>query len=139
MPTTDQTNVITATLVPEKQRLGTLPRYFGARLTRAEMLVYHWMGALCRDYSGGYWDFYALSNGGFYMAPAREGRLRVRVDGNGFDAEMSANGAGLVAVLFALCQLANETEEDRFIQLYHQVRDYVAFHPEARLVYRAID
>jgi hypothetical protein len=63
MQTTDQTNVITATLVPEGQRLGTLPRHFGAKLTWAEMLVYDWMGALCRDYSGRYWGFYALSNG----------------------------------------------------------------------------
>ena len=139
MQTTDQTNVITATQVPEGQRLGTLPRYFGVKLTRAEMLVYDWMGALCRDYSGGYWDFYALSNGGFYMAPAYEGRLKVCVDGNGFSGELTANGAGLVAVLFALCQLANETEEDHLIELYHQVREYVAFHPEARLIYRAID
>jgi hypothetical protein len=137
--TTDQTDVITATLVPEDQRLGTLPRYFGAKLTRAEMLVYDWMGALCEEYSGGYWEFYALSNGGFYMAPAHEGCLSISVDGNGFSGEMTANGAGLVAVLFALCQLANETEEDHLIELYHRVREYVAHHPEAPLIYQAID
>jgi hypothetical protein len=45
METTDQTDVITATLVPEGQRLGTLPA-----------TSYDWMGTLCRDYSGGYWD-----------------------------------------------------------------------------------
>jgi hypothetical protein len=139
MQTTDQAGAITATLVPEDERMGTHPRYFGARLMRAEMLMYDWMGALCPDYSGGYWDFYALSNGGFYMAPAFGGCLKVLVDGNGFSAEMTAIGAGLVAVLFALCQLANEGDGDRFIELYYQVLDYVPFHPEAPLIYRDID
>jgi hypothetical protein len=140
MQTNEQTDVITATLIPEQQRLGTLPRYFGAKLTRAEMLVYDWMGALSKDYSGGYWNFYALSNGGFYMAPAARERMTISVEGNGFSGEMSADAAGIVAVLFAFCQIANETEEDRFIELYHQVRDYAAqFHPERRRILRAID
>jgi hypothetical protein len=37
------------------------------------------------------------------MAPKPDKRLRVEVDGNGFSGEMSADAAGIVATLFALC------------------------------------
>jgi len=35
-----------------------------------ENLVYLWMKKLCDEYNGGYWTYYKLSNGGYYMAPA---------------------------------------------------------------------
>jgi hypothetical protein len=131
---------ITAAVVADEARLFTLPRFFGAKLTQAELRVYRWMDALCEAYSGGYWDFYALSNGGFYMAPSQAQRMRLTVDGNGFAAEMSADAAGIVACLFAFCDLArDEIDGERFVDLYHMLRDYVGDHPEARLIYRAID
>src|SRR5438105_14874957 len=115
---------ITAALVPDEARLSTLPRFFGAKLTQAELLVYRWMDALCEAYSGGYWQFYALSNGGFYMAPSRTQRMRLAVGGNAFDGEMSARAAGIVACLFAFGELAqDETGGERFIGLYHLLRD----------------
>jgi Antirestriction protein len=41
-----------------------------------ERTVYDVLNELAPDYCGGYWHFYALSNGGFYMAPEQYYYLR---------------------------------------------------------------
>ena len=61
---------ITRILVPEDQRLTVTAELFGAWFPmRIEPVVYTITERLTRDYSGGYWEFYTLSNSGFYMAP----------------------------------------------------------------------
>ena len=117
---------VTASLVDADARPNFLPTFFGARLMiRGEALVFGWLRALAVDYHGGYWNFYTLSNGGFYMAPAGSKPLRVMCEGNGFDDELSSDAAGIVVTLFALCQLANESEEDYIIDLYHLLREFL--------------
>jgi hypothetical protein len=136
----DQIPVVTASLVAESDRLSFLPNSFGERfMLQGEGLVFAWMSKLSEDYCGAYWHFYTLSNGGFYMAPAIDEPMRVSVNGNGFEGELSADGAGIVATLFALCQLANQTEDDRLIEAYHHLRDYLDNHAEGSLIFRAID
>lgn len=135
---------VTATLVPDAQRMGFLPRVFRASFLTSEGLVYNWMRGLApEDYAkgNGYWHFYDLSNGGFFMAPQSPESLTLFVDGNGFEGSMSAQAAGIVACLFALCQLANTDgrDQDHFIDQYHNLRAYAADHAEAALIYRAID
>jgi hypothetical protein len=69
---TVEDNAVTASLVTGEARPDFLPFYFGTRrMLRGEALVYGWMKRLCKSYDGGYWHFYTLSNGGFYMAPDR--------------------------------------------------------------------
>jgi hypothetical protein len=128
-------------VVPEAERMAFLPAFFSESLMLyGEALVYKWMGRLSPQYAGGLWQFHTLTNGGYYMAPTQPARLRVAVAGNGFDGFMSADGAGIVATLFALGQLsATECEPDRFIELYHALREYVDCHPEAGFIWRAID
>jgi hypothetical protein len=130
---------ITATLVAHEDR-SALPHYFGAKLTQAELLVYRWMNSFCRQYTGGYWHFYKLSNGGLYMAPACEQRMRLAADGdNGIEEEMSADAAGIVACLSAFRDLAQGGDSrETFIGLYHQLRDYAASHLEASPIFRVI-
>jgi hypothetical protein len=83
-------------LVADKDRFTFLPSLFGHRfMVRGEELVYRWLDALTEDYTGGYWNFYALTNGGFYMAPAAPKRMRLAVGGNGFSGEMSGDAAGV--------------------------------------------
>ena len=132
--------VVTASLVTDEKRMDTLPHFFGSKLTRAEMLVYQWMGTLCPSYAGGYWHFYRLSNGGFYMAPTGEDSFVVTVS-NDYQGTMSADAAGVTACLFAFNQLANTQgpEQERFIELFYQLRDFAASHQEAREIFRAID
>lgn len=131
-------------LVADADRLQFLPAAFGPRaMLRGEGLVYDWMGRLCPQYGGGFWAFFWLTNGGFYMALSTSDRFRLISPGNGFEGELSADGAGIVATLFALCQLAAENEDTDLGELmtkrYHQLRDFVGQHPEAALIYRAID
>jgi len=126
--------------VPDSQRTCFLPKHFGTRfMLRGEALVYAWMDRLSDDYRGGFWNFLALSNGGFFLAPARSTPMRVTSE-NGFDGMMSAEAAGIVATLYALCQLANQTCEDDLIEKYHALRDFaLSQHAEAACIAQAID
>jgi hypothetical protein len=134
------TNTLSATLVKESKRLSILPRFFGPKLMmRGENLVYGWLGSLSQDYTGGYWHFYTLSNGGFYMAPASSESFHLVCSGNYFEGDLSADAAGIVATLFALCQLAGEAGTDQLIDLYHNLRDFAGEHAEASAIFAAID
>jgi Antirestriction protein len=142
MNTLDQP--VIASLVVEEQRLEFLPTYFGPRLMlRGEALVFDWLATLSEDYGGGFWNFYTLTNGGFYMAPASDKRMHLEVDGNGFSGQVSADAAGIVATLFALNQLAAEMADthagDVLSERYHFLRDFVSSHPEAASIFQAID
>jgi hypothetical protein len=139
-----KTQSVTSSLVGDDDRLTFLPSYFGLGLMmRGEALVYSWLRQLCKGYSGAYWHYYKLANGGFYMAPELSERLHLYVEGNGFSGEMSAEAAGIVANLFALSQLAAETEGtdkgDALIDHYHFLREFVYGHAESEAIIRAID
>jgi hypothetical protein len=131
---------ITASVVPEEKRLDFLPQYMGAHFLSGESLVYDWASRLSRGaYSGGLWTFFELSNGGFYMAPADAARMRVLNLMNGYDGFMGPDAFGITVTLFALCHLAERTQEDQIIEHYHALRDFAASHVEAAQIYRAID
>lgn len=134
---------ITSSLITEEARLTFLPKMFLNRFMRGEALVYAWLSKLSPDYQGAYWDFYSLSNGSFYMAPRLDHSLHLTVGGNWFDADLSADASGIVATLYSLCQLTSEMEGtdvgDVLIERYHSLRDFVRHHPEADLIYAAID
>ena len=138
---------VTASLVPEEARLNFLPTYFGEQLMmRAERVVYFCMSKLSEDYKGGLWNFYTLSNGGFYLAPADYGQMRVSVAGNWFKGELSADAAGIVATLFALPQVASvaqglglDAQADALIDHYYLLRDFAIAHEESSAIFGAID
>ena len=61
---------VTRVLVPEDQRLAITEELFGTWFPmRLEPFIYTITERLSKDYNGGYWEFYTLSNGGFYMTP----------------------------------------------------------------------
>ncbi len=129
---------IVATLVPENYRLGFLPRHFGLKCMRIENAVYGHMGRLCPGYTGSYWDFADLSNGGCYLAP--RGGAYALVAPNGFEATVSAEVAGLIASLYAFSHLSFQFETDEvFSDRFHQLREFVLEHPEAQVILAAID
>ena len=131
---------ITATLVPEDQRLSILPDTFGfAQMLRAEALTYGWMSKLSIDYTGGYWHYYKLDNGGFYMAPSEEKPWRIAVHGNGYEGTVSADADGIIATLFMIGQLAGELETDAIAELYHALLDFGTEHAEQAAILSAID
>ncbi|WP_454888066.1 antirestriction protein [Sphingomonas oryzagri] len=131
---------IEATLVPDDKRLSVLPDFFGfAQMLRAEAMVYGYMTKLSIDYTGGYWHYYKLDNGGFYMAPAIDTPMRVEWFGNGYEGTMSSDAAGIVATLFAVNQLAAELGTDAMIELYHALLDFGTEHAEQAAILSAID
>lgn len=132
-------NQITSAVVPEELRLNVLPRYLGRHFLTGESYVYDWAGRLCAAYRGGLWNFFTLSNGGFYMAPAALGHVAVRWHMNGYSDLMGADAFGITVTLFALCHLAEKTHDDTIIDRYHQLREFASQHVEAANILRAID
>ena len=49
--------------------MATVEKLFGIHFPlKLEPVIYGITERMAKDYSGGYWDFHTLSNGGFYMA-----------------------------------------------------------------------
>jgi hypothetical protein len=133
-------SAIKATLVSERDRPHFLPKKLpNGFYIKGEQFIYQWMGLLSPDYNGGYWEFYALSNGGFYMAPTHSEPLKIRVEGNGFQEKVSPDTAGIVATLFGLNTLACQTKNQEVTERYYQLRDFALNHPDRSLILAAID
>lgn len=130
---------VTARQVSTQSRINALPRHFGRHMMAVETMVFAYMRELVEVYQGGYWEFYELTNGGFYMASTGNQGLRVSVAGNYFDGDMSPDAAGIVACLFAYSYLANSTGADALVEHFHWLRGYALDHPEASKFMAAID
>ncbi len=133
------TEVIQATKVSGERRLSILPKYFGPGLRYlmiGEAQVYNHMEMLCSEYRGGYWEFFELSNGGFFMVPSMQ-KERVRVvQAMG---EVSVEAAGIIACLFGFYALACQSQQENHLNLYMALRDFACGHAEAREILQAID
>jgi hypothetical protein len=133
---------ITRQQVPEQQRLQITSDLFGLDFPlHLEPLVYVLADHLASEYQGGYWEFYALSNGGFYMAPQSDTLFQVSCE-NGFEGELSAEALGITVCLYAYSQLSF-SRHDRLAKTcarqYHWLRDYMLEHSEAGAILAAID
>ena len=67
---------------------------------RLEPTIYHITSLIAEDYNGGYWKFYTLNNGGFYMSPEFDEPFNVCCE-NGFEGELSADTLGIATCLYA--------------------------------------
>lgn len=135
----ESTQPATAQKVPDEERLAFLPELFGnSHFMAGESQVYHWMGRLCEKYRGGFWDFYTVPGGGF-LALSRPGKMELSFAGNHFEGELSAEAAGIVATLYALNTLANQTGDESLIDRYYALREFAKGHAEADLIFAAID
>ena len=129
---------IGAQQVPDDARIHTLPRHFGWHMLAVEDAAYRWMRRLAPKYAGGYWHFYELSNGGFYMAPEC-GPLLLRVEGNGYERLMTSQAAGITACLFAFSHLSFRIPDEVISSHYYRLRDFALQHQEAGAILAAID
>ena len=125
--------------VPDNERLAFLPRHAGKSMLSVENSVYKALSRFCKDYTGGYWNFYELSNGGFYMAPDLDGFLPLFIESNGYEGEASADAAGIVSTLFALNYVCNLSGDEKLIDRYYWLRDFAGEHDEADEIFAAID
>ncbi len=136
--------VITATVCAIGERLEFLPKFFGRGYVLAESTLYRVMRWLCNEYDGGYWDYFTLDNGGFFMAPSDAGKTwAVGVDSNGWRGEMGSEAVGIVATLFTIGALAQKMAHTpkgaSLADGYYALRDYAAQHAESRAIFGAID
>lgn len=125
-----------------KRRVSHTAALFGVHFPmRFEPYVYAITSELSSEYHGGYWQFYKLSNGGFYMAPNADQMFRVSCE-NGYEGNLSADALGISACLYAYSHLSFGGD-DAFVETcalqYHLLRDYMLEHHEARSILGAID
>lgn len=124
------------------QRCAHVQKLFGIRFPlMVEPYTFDSAGSLSEQYDGGFWEFYTLSNGGFFMAPTSRESFHV-VCANGFKGDLSADAFGITSCLYAWSLLsfaADEKLAEECAKQYHWLRDYAAQHPEAAAIWRATD
>ncbi|MFO1263986.1 MAG: antirestriction protein [Rhodoferax sp.] len=133
---------IISTIVPESLRMSTVDGLFAlAYSVQLEPTVFSFASALAPDYQGAYWDFYTLSNGGFYMAPRLEEAFAIECD-NGFDGQLSADALGIAACLYSYSHLSMEAKGpivEVYTEHYHWLREFALDHSEAGAIMQVID
>jgi len=135
------TPTITATLVPDHLRTNVTADLFGVYFPlQLEPAIFSFASQLSEDYSGGYWHFYTLSNGGFFLAPDSNGRFQVSSP-NGHECFMSADALGLTCCLYAYSHLSFGQSDfaETCAEHYHRLREFAFAHAEAADIFRAID
>lgn len=131
----------TACIVPDERRLEFLPTLFGrSLLIIGENVVYSFMERLSPlDYGGGFWDFYEHEGKPLFMAPRSKSRFRITGEITGFQGEVSAEAAGIIATLFAFSHLSFQHQSEHLSEGYGRLYTYLAGHPEAAEIFQAID
>ena len=110
-----------------RQHFGTVPPWLSPELT-----ILIWFSRLCREYSGGNWHFYTLSNGGVFMAPDSQEMYDLYCKSNGNRATLGAEAAGIAACLMTYSHLSFVTAHGDMAEQYYHLRDYALIHPESR-------
>jgi hypothetical protein len=95
---------------------------------------------MAEEYNGGYWNFYQLSNGGFYMPPADDRMYHVVCD-NYFQGDLSADALGIVACLTAYSHLSfsGSVFSHTYADHYYRLREFMYEHPEVKKILQATD
>lgn len=135
-------NNITRQQVSDKQRIQHTADLFGIRFPlNIEPAVYSIAGNIASEYNGAYWEFYALSNGGFYMAPCSDRSYQVSCE-NGYEGKLSPDALGITACLYAYSHLSfgsNQAFAEICANHYHWLRAYMLEQPEVSAILGATD
>jgi hypothetical protein len=133
---------ITRNKVNTNQRIKHTADLFGIRFPfNIEPAIYSITGNIAPEYDGAYWEFYTLSNGGFYMAPSSDCFYQVSCD-NGYQGKLSADALGITASLYTYSHLSfsnNAAFAEICANHYHWLREFMLVHAEARGILGAID
>ena len=91
-------------------------------------------------YSGGLWDYYETKNGAFFMSPQADEKLKWSNPDNYSEGEISAEALGIIACLYAFSHMSfRHQDNEAFGNQYHKLRESIYKHPEASMIFRAID
>ena len=141
MTTEAMQNIVTRELVPEDGRMGVADKIFGMRFVlELEPFIYDITERMAESYGGGLWNFFLLSNGGFYMAPSGERTYHVICD-NFFDGDLSADALGITSCLYAYSHLSfgSDAHAHNYADHFYKLREYMMDHPEVRAILSATD
>ena len=134
--------MITREQLAEDLRMEHVGKLFGIHFSMTfEPMLYSISERMSHDYRGGYWEFYELSNGGFYMAPAVIDSFNVYCQ-NGFSAKLSSDALGISACLYAYSNLSFSKIDnlaDQCTRQFHLLREYMFDHAEVHQILAAID
>ncbi len=136
------TNPITHTRIAEDQRTEHTAQLFGAYFPLViEPTIYGITDRMAEEYQGGYWHFYSLDNGGFYMAPEGEQVFKVSCD-NYFTGKLSSDALGITACLYTYSHLSFSRDQalgQLMAGHYHKLRSFMLEHAEVAAILGAID
>jgi len=133
--------VITATLVPDEERVAFWGRHFGKvrQWVFLEPQVFSWLDLWNTEYQGGVWEFYTLSNGGAFLVPPEQAHYTLFNEHNGNDAELSTEATGIAVSLMAWSHHACRTGCAAIGEHFYRLRGYALAHPECSGIMRLID
>lgn len=135
---TDKT-IIAEAVLGEQQRKEFLTKHAGEFFLHFEHYVYSLMDRASNDYGGGFWTFFELSNGGFYMRPDQPHEFFMTWEDNFFEGKMSADAAGVAVTLMALNHYSFKPEGEVFGEHFHRLRDFALQHAESAQIFGFID
>jgi hypothetical protein len=137
----DFMNIVTCHVVPDSNRMAFVDKLFGlSYVLKLEPTVFNMATMLAAEYDGAYWEFFALSNTGFYMAPRGDTIYAVCCE-NGFEGKLSGDALGITACLYTYSSLSfgGDGFADVCAQHFHWLREYAMQHAEVTAILRAID
>ena len=134
--------MITRNVLPTHLKTQVTSELFGLNFPmKLEPLIFNLTDHIAENYSGSYWDFYTLSNGGFYMSPCSDELFNVSCE-NGFEGQLSADALGIVVCLYAYSHLSFNGQngfDEVCAEHYHLLREFALDHDESRGIFPAID
>lgn len=134
-------DVITKKQVPENKRLDEfLPAFVGKHFMFYEKMVFDKLyEASNGQYQSGYWEYYNLSNGGFYMELVQEDDINMLCFDNYYRGTMSAQAASIAINLVVQNAFAWQVDADKHSEHFYQLRDFASQHEEAAQIFAFID
>ena len=136
---------IEASPVEEERRKALLLRHIGPRwVSSFEQLLSQWMKRLSCHYSGDYWDYFELSNGGFYLTPSATKKTFLMTSPNFARENVSADAAGIIVTMLALTELMGMVDYkgdgslDSFTERYCALRNFAIEHTEREKIFSII-
>ena len=123
---------------------GVLWSFIGDYAVHFPESVYSIMQRICKEFTGGPWDFCMLNNGGFFLELVGKEMLKLEDPNAGFCEMMTREAASIAVCLLALKELKSSglmKEADLFhlLRLYERLLEYAAQHDEFLLIIRLVN
>jgi hypothetical protein len=133
---------ITRRILEDNESITFPATIFGAHFPfRIEPFIFDMARSLSRNYTGGLWTLFKLSNNGFYMSAESDKPFHV-MSQNGYDGNMSADAFGVTTCLFAYSHLSFTDDQalaEKCGEQFHLLRDFALEHCEVREIFAATD